>query len=145
MLFSIVIIASSAAMLLYWFRYSCVLLRNAYTSEADITRAVHANDLSIRSVVLAAQTTHDRSGLRTLHELLERDRRVVEFLLEQSGRLATVESIMLRADYLVMSGACRVARLVCPSIAPLAMREMAASLACLASALGRQIESRHGA
>ena len=145
MLFSIVIIASSTAMLLYWFRYSCVLLRNAYTSEADITRAVHANDLSIRSVVLAAQTTHSRRGLRTLYELLERDRRVLEFLLEQSGRLAAVEIIMLRADYLVMSGVCRVARLICPSIAPLAIRDMAASLACLASSLGRQIDPHGGA
>jgi hypothetical protein len=138
MLVSIVIAASSLAMLLYWFRYSCVLLRNAHYSEADLTRAVQTNGLALQSVVLAAQTAQDRAALRNLQEALEKDRRILEFLLEQSGALAALERMMLHADYLVMSGACRIARLACPSIAPLAIREMAATLACLASALGHQ-------
>jgi hypothetical protein len=145
MLISILIAGSSLAMLLYWFRYSCVLLRNAHTSEADMTRAAQMNGLVLQSVLLAAPNTHDRAGLRNLQELLEKDRRILEFLLEQSGALAVIERTMLRADYLAMSGVCRIARLACPSIAPLAISEMAATLACLASALGRQTGLRRDA
>jgi len=145
MLISIFIAGSSLAMLLYWFRYSCVLLRNAHTSEPAMARAAQTNGLALESVLVAAPNTRDRAGLRNLQELLEQDRRILEFLLEQSGALAGIERAMLRADYLAMRGACHIARLACPSIAPLAIREMAATLACLASALGQQTELRGGA
>jgi hypothetical protein len=145
MLISILIAGSSLAMLLYWFRYSCVLLRNGHTSEPEMRRAAQTNGLALQSVLVAARDTRDPAGLRDLQELLDKDRRILEFLLEQSGALANIERMMLRADYLAMRLACRVARLACPSIAPAAIREMAATLACFASALGQQTESRRGA
>jgi hypothetical protein len=145
MLISVLIAGSSLAMLVYWFRYSCVLLRSAHTNAPDMRRAAQTNGLTFEPAVQAAQTARDRAALRDLQRSLERDRRILEFLLEQSGALAAVERVMLRADYLVMSGACRIALLACPSIAPLAIREMAATLACYASALGRRAELHGGA
>ena len=74
--------------------------------------------------------------------MLDRDHQILEFLLEQSGALTGLERCMLRADYHFMSGLCRLGRLLYPAVSRAAIREMAATLICLASALGPQAESR---
>ena len=141
MLASLFIIAASLAMLFYWLRYSCVLLQAAHASDSRVQRTVQANGLNLQSARAAGETL-ERPRLREVQRMLDHDQKILEFLLEQSGALSGMERWMLRTDYSVMSGVCRVGRLLYPPIARAAMRQMTANLTCLASALGQQAEQR---
>ena len=139
---SLFIIAASLAMGFYWFRYSCALLRTTHVNDSRVERAVEVNGLALQTARTAAEGTLSRSGLRQVQRMLDHDRRILEFLLEQSGALTAVERRMLHTDYLLMAGVCRMGRVLYPPVARLAVREMTATLVCIAAALGTETELR---
>lgn len=146
MLASLMIIVLSGAMLVYWLRYSCLLLRAGRINEMYLERAAQVNGLAIQAIRTNIQdAVNSDGGLRNVHQMLDRDRKVLDFLLAQSQALTGIERGMLRVDYVVMSGASRVGQLMCPSVARFALTQMAATVSCLASAQGQQIANRSNA
>jgi hypothetical protein len=142
MVFSLLVIGCSAGMLVYWVRYACMLVRDARTRDLLVSVAAQANGLGIEVVRAAMERPLDDGALSDAERRLESDRRVLLFLLSQTGALSRVERLLLRADYLMMRAGYRVARLTGLPVAQAALAEMAANVACLASAIGQQIDSR---
>ncbi|HEV3333974.1 MAG TPA: hypothetical protein VG096_23470 [Bryobacteraceae bacterium] len=141
MLASVLITAASVILLCYWFRYSCLLLlRNR--SE----RAVPPADerFSFWKVRERLATAPDLDPLRLS---LERDYRMVTYLLEHTAGLGTqsLEDRLLQLDYKLMHRWYAITHTAAPQQARRALSEMAAIVACLAqkmsSPAGIQSES----
>ncbi len=102
MITSIVIVLISAALFLYWFRYTCLLILNAETATDYAQDIAAANGLSFRRVQ-ALLTNGGPADLDRLRQSLERDYNVVAYLMRHAGELQvggdSLESLMLRADY----------------------------------------------
>ncbi len=102
MITSIVIVLISAALFLYWFRYTCLLILNAETATDYAQDIAAVNGLSFRRVQ-ALLTNGGPADLDRLRQSLERDYNVVAYLMRHAGELQvggdSLESLMLRADY----------------------------------------------
>jgi len=137
MIASILIIVSSAVLLVYWFRYSCLLLlKNA--AEYSEPR-VSDERFNIRMVLDRVRTeTH----LESLEHALDRDYHVLSYLLKHAAdlELASLENRMLILDYKLMRICYRITRIVSPSHARKALAEMASVLGAVARQAGPQSE-----
>jgi hypothetical protein len=104
MLASVLIIAVSLVLFIYWFRYTCLLLLNgnAVTEHAGIV--ARANRLTFLDVRLALREELAGAALETLHSSLERDYRILLYLLEHSAGLdlPSIEQKLLVLDYRLM-------------------------------------------
>jgi hypothetical protein len=127
MLASILISTVSVVLLAYWFRYSCLLLLRAQVDRSvDVSGRLSSPDVR--------QRLHTEPDLAPLLGALERDYRVVTYLLEHSSRLGaqSLENRLLRLDYKLMRAWYCVTRTVAPQQARRAVAEMAGVLICLA-------------
>ncbi len=126
MLASVLISVVSVAFLVYWFRYSCLLLLRARAEQSPDAPA----PLGILEVRDRLQTAED---LDPLLRSLERDYRVVTYLLQHSSGLPrpSLEDRLLRLDYKMMLAWYRITRTLAPEKARGAAVEMAGVLACL--------------
>jgi hypothetical protein len=134
---SIVVIFVSAALLLYWFRYTCVLLvRNGAEEVREASAAVERN--------FSYGEVRDRLGpdvaLDPLHKSLQRDYEVLTYLVRHASGLgfASFEERLLVWDYRLMQAWYWIARLVAPEQARAAVAEMAAVLGILAGRVGQR-------
>ncbi len=133
---SILIIAFSTALLVYWFRYSCILLlRNQAefaSSKATADGRFHIGEVQERL----------RSGqqLDPLHGSLQRDYQVLTYLLEHAAglELSSFEDRLLVLDYKVMRLWYRLTRIAAPVHARQALAEMASVLEILAGKIGER-------
>jgi len=134
MLASVLISAVSVVLLGYWFRYSCLLLLRAHAPKSV---AGSSHRFSFLDVLERVQT---EPNLDPLLRSLERDYRVVTYLLQHSSRLGAepLENRLLMLDYRLMQCWYRVTRTVAPEQARRALSEMAGVLACLAQKMGAQ-------
>ncbi len=109
MIFNAVMVLFSLLLLVYWFRYSCLLiLRNQ--PERDYARQVAtANHLQVFKVqtqlaAAVAGTTHSLDGL---DKMLDRDYRLLLYLIRHAASFKTagfeIEQIFLVCDYRIMS------------------------------------------
>lgn len=129
MVASILILAISAILLAYWFRYSCLLLlRNA---------APHAEEPALDErfsigIVLERAATEPR--IEVLERALERDYHMLSYLLKHAAglELASIENRMLMLDYLLMRGWYRITRSLAPGLSRKALIEMARALGAVA-------------
>src|SRR6266496_1876568 len=98
MLPSIFIIAFSVALLVYWFRYSCILLLRNQSELAVSPVAVTDNRFHIQEVQERLRTEQQ---LDPLHASLHRDYRVLTYLLEHAAglELSAFEDRLLVLDY----------------------------------------------
>ena len=129
MLTAILIIVISAAMLLYWFRYSCILiLRNQLEREAS------AEPQAIQDRIHAA------ANLDSLHQELDRDYKVLTYLLAHATglELASFEHKLLMWDCRMMRYVYRITRLILPDMARNALCERAEILEVLGGHLKQQ-------
>jgi hypothetical protein len=136
MLAGILIIAFSMALLIYWFRYSCILiLRNEATSE-PLTAEMQARF----SFARVRENLQSAADLSPLHAELDRDYRVLTYLIEHAAglELASLEDRLLLIDYRVMQRVYSVTRTLAPSKAREALVEMSTVLSILAHHLGQQ-------
>src|SRR5215469_10640621 len=120
MIASILIIVFSLVLLLYWFRYSCILLLRNTSAGTDV----------VDNRFGFARVQHQLQGdanLDDLHRTLERDYRVLMYLVEHAAglNLPTLEDRLLVIDYKVMQLYYRVVRFVAPRQARRAVAEMA--------------------
>jgi hypothetical protein len=137
MLAGILIIAFSLALLVYWFRYSCVLiLRNR---EVELQPAPDLVD-SRFTFIQVRDSIESAHELDPLQNALDRDYRVLTYLLEHAAglELATLEDRLLRLDYRIMQCAYRITRTAAPAQARSALNEMATVLSILVQRLGEQ-------
>ena len=140
MLTSILIIAVSLVLLVYWFRYTCVLLvRNAASpcpSEAS-------SRFSYDSVQSRLETGE---ALDPLEASLRKDFDLLVYLLEHAAglELDSIEDRLLVWDYKVMRAFYRVAKIAAPVQARAALKEMAVVIGILAGKLGERagVQSR---
>jgi len=136
MISSALIIAFSIVLLIYWFRYCCILLlRNAQQEMA-----------SVSAVDAQFSFAHVRERLRTepeldaLHRSLDRDYALLAYLLEHAVGLGptSLEDRLLVLDYRVMQGWYRLTRSAAPAQARRALEEMATVLGLLAGKMGER-------
>jgi hypothetical protein len=132
MIASILIIAFSLVLLLYWFRYSCILLlrHNPVAADAD-------NRFGFGRV---RQELQADTNLDSLHRTLERDYRLVMYLVEHAAglNLPSLEDRLLVIDYKVMAIYYRAMKIVAPKQARRALAEMADIVAVLVQHMSEQ-------
>ena len=129
------IIAISVVLLVYWLRYSCVmLLRGAQERSAMLT--VADERFSASSVLQRLKTEAD---LAPLERALERDYCVVTYIIEHATdlELASIENKLLVLDYKLMRLWSRLTRTLAPQHSRQALSEMASVLRVLASQMGQ--------
>jgi hypothetical protein len=137
MLPSILIIGISLALLVYWFRYSCLLLLRA-RAEMLASTASHPDPRFGFAAVY--EPLREESGLDALEVSLNRDYRVLIYLLDHAAghSLNTIEDRMLVLDYRIMRWWFRLTRVAAPGQARHALSEMAMVLRVLVDKLGPQ-------
>ena len=137
MLASIFIIAVSLVLLVYWFRYSCILLlRNA--AEQTATPAAERDTRFACGDVLERLKTSD--ALDPLHSALNRDYQMLTYLLQHAAglELESFEDRMLVLDYKVMQLYYRATHAILPDQARMALTEMATVLDVLVQKMAQQ-------
>src|SRR5579884_2842180 len=97
MIASVLIIAFSVILLLYWFRYSCLLLLRHNAAAPDLLD----NRFGFAHV---QQELQGATNLDALHRTLERDYRLVMYLVEHAAglNLPSIEDRLLVIDYKIM-------------------------------------------
>ncbi|MGA7236336.1 MAG: hypothetical protein WBY44_11695 [Bryobacteraceae bacterium] len=137
MLSGILIIAFSLALLIYWFRYSCILILRNQAAEA----AAASNAVDVRfSFSQVKESLKCEDELDPLRVALDRDYRVLTYLIEHAAglELATLEDRLLVLDYWMMQRVYRLTRTLAPKQARQALVEMATVLGILACHLGER-------
>jgi hypothetical protein len=137
MLSSILIIVICAGLLLYWFRYTCILLVRNGAEEAQSFSAAAQSSFSFHDVQCRLGTAPQ---LDPLHLALQRDYEVLTYLVRHASGLAfeTFEERLLVWDYKLMQVWYSATRIAAPEQARGALREMASVLMILAGRLGNR-------
>jgi hypothetical protein len=137
MLSSILIVAVSLVLLVYWFRYSCLLLLRARAEMLDSAAPLPDPRFAFTTL---REPPREAAGLDALEVSLNRDYRILTYLLEHAaGRsLNNIEDRMLVLDYRIMRWWFRLTRVAAPTQAREALSEMAMVLRVLVDKLGPQ-------
>jgi hypothetical protein len=137
MIASILILVFSAILLVYWFRYSCVLLLRSAAERSQLPAA----DTRFK-IGFVLQNVATESNLDALEQALNRDYQMLTYLLKHAAdlELASIENRMLILDYRLMRLWYRVTRTVAPRQSRKALAEMASVLGAVACQAGRQPE-----
>lgn len=139
MLTSILIIVFCSALLVYWLRYTCILLVRNGAEEV----ASSGTEMAAQSS-FSFQEVQGRLGSETeldpLHSALQRDYQVLSYLVRHASGLAleSFEERLLVWDYQAMQLWYSVTRTAAPDQARAALGEMASVLMILASRIGRR-------
>jgi len=139
MIASLIIVAFSLALLLYWFRYSCILmLRNAMEARTTVAANSQFSCWQVKEL-LGAAVQFD-----TLERALDRDYRLATYLIEHASELDlnTIEDRLLVLDYRVMQWYYRMTRSAAPNYARRALVEMADVVGVLAGRLDERAALR---
>src|ERR1017187_287995 len=133
MIVSIIITVFSFALLLYWFRYSCILMLRNFSVETRTAAAVDSQ-FSCRQV---KELLRGDAQLDSLERALERDYRLATYLIEHAAGLDlnSIEDRLLVLDYRIMQWYFRVTRSAAPQRARRALAEMADVVGVLAGRL----------
>lgn len=134
MIVTVLILAISLALLIYWFRFCCLaLLRHRVEQPLLIPQ----NRFNFPVVRERLQT---EANLDPLHHSLDYDYRIVTYLLQHAAGLGgqSLEDRILRADYKLMQAYYFLTRNAAPTQARKALSERAAILGFLANRMGEQ-------
>jgi hypothetical protein len=139
---SIFIIVVSTVLFVYWFRYTCVLILNTRNEREHAARIAEANHLSfVAAQQELAFAPQQSESLDNLHKSLDRDYRMVSYLLRhagtQSGR--SLEEHLLRLDYQMIRVCYYLARPFSRRSARRALAERASIISHLANAMGERV------
>jgi len=137
MVSSILIILFSLVLLIYWFRYSCMLLLRNRMEAAVSVRTVKDSRFSFGAVQEQLKTAE---ALDPLHRSLQRDYEVFVYLVEHASGLSleSFEDRLLRLDYRIMQGRYDLTKRMFPRQARLALSEMASIMAILVGRMSEQ-------
>jgi hypothetical protein len=139
---SIIIIVISTVLFVYWFRYTCLLIlrtRNVRKYAEQVAQINHLTFLEAEQK-LAADTSQSGS-FDSLHASLDRDYRVVTYLLRHAGTQSgdSIEEHMLRLDYHVVRVCYIVAKPFSRRSARQALIQRASIISHLANAMGERV------
>jgi hypothetical protein len=145
MVTGILIIAFSVALLIYWFRYSCMLILRSQSEAVALEPSIAAEGRF--SFMEIKELLKSERLLDPLQASLNRDYQVLTYLIEHAAglELATLEDRLLMLDYRLMHNIYRLTRRFAPGQARRAVAEMAAVLGILAHHLGEQAGVQFGA
>jgi len=139
---SILIIVVSAALMIFWFRYTCLLMLRTRTGKDYATGLATANGLTFTGVRETVVQTASGGGLAELERSLDRDYRLLTYLLAHTAGLRTggltLEQRMLMLDFRLMQGICFLTRGLSLRQARTAVLEMAEVLSHLANDMGER-------
>ena len=137
MIASFLIIGLSLGLLAYWFRYSCVLMLRSFTEQPSLISAISDQRFGFAEV---RRRLAGCSQLDPLEQLLERDYRLLTYLLEHAAGLSldSMEDRLLVLDYRVMAAYYRLTRTLAPEQARRALAEMASVVSVLAGRIDEQ-------
>ena len=132
---SVLIILISLVLLVYWFRYSCILLLRGYANQP--LAAAPGDRFSFREVRDRLQVEPE---LDPLHRALQRDFRLITYLLEHAAglELSSFEDKLLLWDYRAMRVWFWFTKTAAPQQARQALSEMASILAILGGKIGER-------
>ena len=121
MVATVLIVASALILLVYWFRYSCLLLlRNSTAAMPKV--AVADLRFSVEQIRPQVFTAMD---LDPLQRLLDSDYRLLVYLRNHAGLgLDSMEDRLLVLDYRIMKFWYRLTRVFQPQVARRALAEM---------------------
>jgi hypothetical protein len=151
MLASLLIIAISAVLFFYWFRYTCMLILSTKTSKDYAGEVAAANQLQFLEIQGAlredSRQGSDGTPLDRLLGALEHDYTLVSYLLRQAAPLtgegelgdAPLEQYMLRLDFWAMRTWYRLTRPLSTSAARGALQEMSMVVGHFANAFGERV------
>jgi len=137
MIASFLIIGFSLGLLAYWFRYTCVLLLRSFAEQPSLISSIGDQRFGFSEV---QRQLAGCSQLDPLQQLLERDYRLLTYLLQHAAGLSldSLEDRLLVLDYRVMAGYYRLTRTLAPEQARRALAEMASVVSVLAGRIGEQ-------
>ena len=127
----------------YWFRYTCLLILSAQSSRSYARQVAAANKLSFLEIRTQLMQEELGSPLEALHRSLDRDYRLLAYLLEHaatcniSGR--SIEERILVLDYYLMKVWYRLTCGVSSALARKALLEMASIVNHLANTMGERV------
>ncbi len=135
MVTSIIIIVLSAAMFVYWFRYTCLLILTAKTPadhSGEITRSHRMQFAKVR--VALGEAGELETG--KVQDLLNRDYKLIAHLA-RTANVQSVESAILKIDYRLMGVWCSLAGRVAPGQARRALLEMSSIIGYMTNLVGQ--------
>jgi len=142
---SILIIVVSAALMFYWFRYTCLLMLHTRTGNDYASGLAAANDLKFKGIGEQAVGNASARKLAELERSLDRDYHLLTYLLAHTAGLHvggfTLEQRMLMLDFRLMQGFCWLTRRLATRQAGSAVLEMAEVLTRLANDMGERIHA----
>jgi hypothetical protein len=133
MLSSVFIIVCSLVLLVYWFRYSCLLLIRSHKVSAEPIPDVSRFRLQeVQNGLKLGQ------ALDPLHEALRRDHQLLMYLIEHAPGLGleSFEDRLLMLDYRIMQSWYGLMRALFPARARRPLSEMASILEILIDRMG---------
>jgi hypothetical protein len=138
MIASVLIIAFSLVLFIYWFRYSCLLLLRR-GSEQPVAAADRFNYVTVQ------QSLKDGLALDPLRHSLDRDYRLLTYLLDHAAglELEKLEYHLLVLDYRMMQLWYRLTKWAAPRQARRALGEMADVLNVLVERIGEHTGARN--
>ena len=137
MLVSILIIAFSTVLFLYWFRATCGLLLRNHAEQCAAAPIEASDRFSFPQVEVMLKSEPE---LGSLHRLLNQDFRVLTYLREHAATFesSSLEDRLLILDYRIMQWYFRLMHTAVPSQARSALAEMTTVVGVLAYKLGMQ-------
>jgi hypothetical protein len=136
-----ILTVGSVLLLAYWFRYMCLLILSARTTQDYAGQVATANQLSFLEV--QAQLGAGASPeLDRLHAALDRDYSLLTRLLKNAagsaGSESSMETRMLEMNYRLVSTWARVSRNFSPAASRRALEEMSLVVAHFANIMGER-------
>ena len=133
---TVLMAAGSLLLLAYWFRYTCLLILTAQTSQAYAREMAAAYGLSF-SETQGILRSGDPGKLDELQASLDRDFALLSCLkAKDSG--SSIEDRMLRMNYEAARFRCRIAASFSRKVARQSLEEMSDVIAHMASSLGEK-------
>lgn len=144
MIFNIGVVAFSLLLLVYWFRYSCLLMLRTKPVRDYSRQVAAANQLKVFEVQsrLTAASARNAQNLDELRAMLDRDYRLLMYLIGHAANFKSAgyqpEQIMLKINYRMVRRAYAVSRPFSVAQGSRRLSEMAAIITHFASLMGER-------
>ncbi len=135
MIASILIIVFAFVLLIYWFRYTCILMLKDKPEYSDSVESVQVSGYKI-----VQQNLRTEPRLEKLELALKRDFEVLNYIVEHASgmELSSLEHRLLLLDYKLMQWQYRLTKSLFPEFARHALGEMAS----VTDVLARRVANR---
>ncbi len=142
MISSLLIIAVSAVLFVYWFRYTSLLILRTKTAEDYTAEVASANNLCFPHVQDRLRADSAAAGWDSLEESLARDYRLLTYLFRHAADFQVggcpIEQRVLMIDFRLMQVWYKMTRRFAAPRAKQALEEMSQILGYLANEMGQR-------